>query len=356
MLLLVATVVASLAGHGGALAEPIQPTNLNQPASRADWAAKSVLLSVANAGRRLVAVGERGFVLLSDDDGRTWRQPSTVPTSATLTKVGFANATDGWAVGHMGIVLHTTDGGNNWVKQLDGIKAANLALARAKERLQGTIGGEDAKNLQKQLKKAESLVREGPDKPILSLLAMDANRAFAFGAFGYAFATEDGGRNWLPIFERVEDSRDRHVYGVATLNGALYAAGEQGLFLRSREDGQFEAVPTPYDGTLFGVTAVPGGPLLVYGLRGTLLRSDDAGKHWLDVKSGIELSLTSALVLADGRVVLGSQSGQLIASSDGGQSFAPWLSAPQPVAGLAQAADGSVIVVGPRGISRVELR
>ena len=37
-------------------------------------AAKSVILDVALAGDRLVAVGERGHIVLSDDYGMTWRQ------------------------------------------------------------------------------------------------------------------------------------------------------------------------------------------------------------------------------------------------------------------------------------------
>src|SRR5690349_8937389 len=44
-------------------------------------AAKSLLLDVARAGSRLVAVGDRGHVLLSDDEGGTWRQV-IVPTRA----------------------------------------------------------------------------------------------------------------------------------------------------------------------------------------------------------------------------------------------------------------------------------
>jgi photosystem II stability/assembly factor-like uncharacterized protein len=312
-------------------------------------------LSVTNTGQRLVAVGERGFVLLSDDNGRTWRQAAAVPTSVTLTRVGFATPTDGWAIGHMGVVLRTTDGGNHWVKQLDGIAVADLAVATAKRRQQGAAGADDAKKLQKQLKQAESLVRDGPDKPFLSLLVIDPNRLLACGAFGVAFASEDGGKSWLPVFDRVEGSRDRHIYGLAAHDGTIYASGEQGLFLRSRDGGRFEAVSTPYGGTLFGVLAVPGGPVLAYGLRGTLLRSDDGGARWTQVASGVELTLTSGIVLADGRILLGSQSGQLVVSADRGGSFSPGATAPQPVSGLAQAADGSVIVVGPRGVARVEL-
>ena len=45
---------------------------------------ESMLLDVTRAGDKLVAVGERGHVILSSD-GKTWTQAEVVPTRATLT-------------------------------------------------------------------------------------------------------------------------------------------------------------------------------------------------------------------------------------------------------------------------------
>ena len=81
------------------------------------------LLDITVAGERLVAVGERGLIMVSDDDGASWQQ-AKVPISATLAAVSFPTATLGWAVGHSGIILHSTDGGSNWQLQFDGNAAA----------------------------------------------------------------------------------------------------------------------------------------------------------------------------------------------------------------------------------------
>ncbi len=35
----------------------------------------------------------------------------------------FSHAAKGWAVGHDGVVLHTSDGGESWRMQLDGNQA-----------------------------------------------------------------------------------------------------------------------------------------------------------------------------------------------------------------------------------------
>ncbi|MFU0418243.1 WD40/YVTN/BNR-like repeat-containing protein, partial [Acinetobacter baumannii] len=76
-----------------------------------------MLLDATRAGKRVVAVGEHGIVLLSDDEGKTYRQARTVPVSATLSAVSFADEKHGWAVGQWGVILATSDGGETWVKQ-----------------------------------------------------------------------------------------------------------------------------------------------------------------------------------------------------------------------------------------------
>ncbi|WP_460940053.1 WD40/YVTN/BNR-like repeat-containing protein, partial [Pandoraea terrae] len=83
------------------------------------WAAPThmMLLDATRAGSRIVAVGEHGVILLSDDDGRTWRQARQVPVSATLSAVTFTDPKHGWVVGQWGVILATGDGGETWEKQ-----------------------------------------------------------------------------------------------------------------------------------------------------------------------------------------------------------------------------------------------
>jgi len=76
-------------------------------AERAPLASRSLLLAIAPAGQRLVAVGERGHILLSDDQGQTWSQAESVPTRSLLTGVCFGNDGQGVAVGHDEVILTT---------------------------------------------------------------------------------------------------------------------------------------------------------------------------------------------------------------------------------------------------------
>ena len=99
---------------------------------------KMSLFDITRAGERLVAVGERGLIIVSDDDGRNWQQ-AAVPVSATLTAVSFPTPDKGWAVGHAGIILHRDDGGSSWHLQFDGNAVNQQYLAFTgveRERLQ----------------------------------------------------------------------------------------------------------------------------------------------------------------------------------------------------------------------------
>ena len=104
---------------------------LNTPSLETHRAHESLLLDITRTGGRLVAVGAHGHVVFSDDSGKSWQQAKT-PSSTTLTSVFFSTATTGWAVGHDGLILHSNDAGETWVKQFDGYQANDAMVKGAK--------------------------------------------------------------------------------------------------------------------------------------------------------------------------------------------------------------------------------
>ena len=76
---------------------------LDTPALHSNLAVQGPLTGLASAGERLVVVGQRGHILYSDDAGRRWQQ-AEVPVSSDLVAVHFPSASQGWAVGHDGVV------------------------------------------------------------------------------------------------------------------------------------------------------------------------------------------------------------------------------------------------------------
>lgn len=349
--ILVGAVLVSFEPLGAAAGQGVSDP-LDRPAMMTKMAENGLLLSVAAAGKRLVAVGERGHILISDDNGASWRQMQA-PVSATLTTVRFPTPLKGWALGHSGVVLHSDDAGETWVKQLDGTQAAQLVLEGLKAR--AATGQDTPEGLESRIASAEQLVSDGTDKPFLDLHFQDERKGFIVGAYNLIFRTEDGGRSWQPWLDHVENPRGLHLYGIQAVGRDLCIAGEQGLLLRSEDGGQaFKALPTPYEGSYFGLLPLKGGELIVYGLRGNAFKSDDHGNTWEKIDTTVPISITAAAELRDGLLVLTTQSPDVLTSRDQGRTFQHLsIKEPFPFTGIAQAANGNIVLVGVRGVKVV---
>lgn len=254
---------------GAAHARDLQP----RPAEIAPRAATSLLLAIAQADGRLVAVGDRGVILVSDD-GAKWDQVPA-PVHATLTAVSFADAQHGWAVGHDATILHTADGGRTW-------------------RLQHFAPAEN--------------------KPLLSVLALDAQKAYATGAYGLFLGTDDGGATWAPVEATALVEEGLHLNALIRLNhGALFLAGETGMVAVSADGREWKRLKIPYEGSLFG--ALPRGDkgALVFGLRGNVYASDDVhGNRWTKIETGTVQSMFGGALLPSGEAALVGADGEML--------------------------------------------
>lgn len=337
LVLLLAT--GSPAGAAGA-----QPAAapLARPATVLRTPQRAALLGLAQAGARVVAVGERGAVLLSDDGGRQWRQAQAVPVSVTLTAVHFANARTGWAVGHQGVALRSDDGGEHWRRQLDGQAIAQLLLKDAQTRGDARAVAE-----------AERAVAEGADKPLLAVDFSSADEGVVLGAFNLLLSTTDGGQSWQTRSADLPNPKGAHLYALHRQGNTWLLAGEQGLLLHSADGGRhFERVATPYQGSWFAVSIEPSGAWLLAGLRGNVMRSADAGRSWQALANPVPASVTALGRDAQGAPWLMNQAGQLLQAGASAVQPGGGTPAQQPAA-LLQLADGRWLVAGWNGITTV---
>lgn len=318
---------------------------LDQPAQHSKQAERSTLLDLAQAGKRLIAVGQRGHILYSDDQGTSWTQ-ARVPVSSDLNAVQFATELQGWAVGHDGVVLHSRDGGSSWEKQLDGRQLGRLMQDYYDAR-------SDSEQWQELSKRIEA---EGADKPFLDLWFSDERNGFVIGAFNLIFRTRDGGQSWEPWADRIDNPLGYHLNAIADDGKHLFIAGEQGLLVRLADNGErFQALTLPYQGSFFGLSAQPG-MLLAYGLRGQAYRSTDEGLSWTQVLTGLNSPITASASDRHGHVYLFAQTGQALASNDQGRGFHPLELGPStPIYGAMLVQEHRLLLVGPRGISQHRL-
>lgn len=308
---------------------------LNLPAVKSTRVLRSILMDVVNTGESLVAIGERGYIAVSKDKGNSWIQ-STVPNSVTLTAVDFPTARQGWAVGHQAVVLHTSDGGKTWEKQIDGFEVNKLMLADVKRMTEikksqvEAAEGELKENLEEEITNLIFMnddwavqVEEGASTPFMDVCFLNENKGFVVGAFGMIFKTEDGGKTWVPMVVQIPNSYGYHYFGIARSDKWLFIAGESGMIFRSSDEGEnWERLESPYEGTFFGVDCSPDGSLVViYGLRGNVFRSTDGGQTWQQSELATKITVLGGKIFDDGSVWLVTANGALFRSADSAASF-----------------------------------
>ena len=317
-------------------------------------AQEALLLGVTRAGKRIVAVGEYGNILLSDDDGKVWHQAKDVPTTVTLTAVWFSDEKTGWAVGHDTLILHTTDGGETWVKQFG--------------------GGES-------------------DNALLSVFFKDAQRGIAVGAFNYTVETQDAGKTWVERktlvppsatatapaaapaastepFDPTKTTRSADPYAAATgdenhLNqifagpdaDTLFVAAEAGAVYRSLDGGAtWSKVLTGYIGSFWGGLTAKDGTVYAAGMRGNIWKSKDKGATWSKADThGADQSISTGLQLADGSFVFVGLGGQVLYSPDG-EKFTLTYRADRKGLNAVIQDGGSLLVFGEAGVQTQTLK
>ncbi|MNP21246.1 Ycf48-like protein [compost metagenome] len=211
-------------------------------------------------------------------------------------------------------------------------------------------------DLQTRVAEAQRMSDEGADKPFLDVWFESGRVGYIVGAFNLIFRTDDGGQHWSPWLDRTENPAALNLYALRPVGNELFIVGEQGLVLKLDPVAErFNAIPTPYNGTFFGVTGKPGA-VLVFGLRGNAYRSVDGGVGWSKVELGLPLTITASTVTTDGRIVLLSQAGHVLVSVDDGVSFKLQ---PQnglaPVAAAQVSASGALVLAGARGLRQLPL-
>lgn len=203
------------------------------------------------------AVGNLGAVVKTTDGGRSW-QRLAVPVNAVFRRCFFISREEGWVVGgttrllsagSAGVVLHTSDGGKSWDVSYP-----------------GTSGS------------------------LFDVRFLDAKRGWVCGASNdqmdnSLYATTDGGKSW----KWVKSGRKGWLYALAVLDdrGALVAGTENGAVARLvageppetlqayRPMRELSRIPT-----LRAVRSFDGKTICAAGDNCAIAASSDGGKSW----------------------------------------------------------------------------
>lgn len=283
----------------------------------------SLLVDITQVDDRLVAVGERGHIVYSDNQGQDWKQ-ADVAVRTQLNAVCFSGDQQGWAVGEDAAIVHTSDGGLSWQKQFDARDAD----------LQG---------------------------PLLDVYFKNAREGFAVGVFDKLYHTVDGGKTWIDWHEHADNPDEWHFFAItATDHKTLYMASEKGLLFRSVDGGDhFSPIQTDYQGSFHGILAKRGSDgqdrLILSGAGGKLFTSTDGGKTLRELHTQTQVVLADGSWLADGSALIVGADGVLLKVSSDLQSVTPHEQENGlPLNTAIQVPDGGYVLVGLGGIQAIE--
>ncbi|XOV77934.1 MAG: WD40/YVTN/BNR-like repeat-containing protein [Aestuariibacter sp.] len=262
----------------------------------APLATKSLLVDIVAENDRLIAVGERGHLLISNDAGDSWEQKS-IPTVSMLTAV-VSLGDNIWAVGHDSVIVSSDDGGDTWSRQ-------------------------------QYLPEIQ--------RPLLDVLFFDQSHGVAIGAYGAFFRTQDGGESWAREYhvslldpydqEYLEELKEEdeafyqqelaaimpHLNRITQEGEQLFLAGESGLLAYSDDKGlSWQRLEPGYMGSFFDITLLDNGGILAAGLRGNLYESDASFENWQNVKTGTTATFNSIVKLNNQKYLMVGNNGTLL--------------------------------------------
>jgi photosystem II stability/assembly factor-like uncharacterized protein len=205
-----------------------------------------------------------------------------------LASVSFVDATHGWAVGDIGTILRTTDGGLSWAPQTSGVTADNI---------------------------------------LLGVFFKDASHGWAVGTAGTIVSTGNGGATWTTRDSGVTDGSGlSSVDFVDTTHG--WAVGDAGVIVRTTNSGATWTSQNSglVDGTnLYSVAFTDASHGWAVGDNGTIISTTNGGAAWAPQDSGVtdgSVLRSVAFVDASHGWAVGDN-GTIISTTNGGATWAP---------------------------------
>ena len=197
-------------------------------------------------------------------------------------------------------------------------------------------------------------VKEAGIDSLLGAVALGGTRMVAYGAFGEYLESNDNGATWTRG-QVIDAEFDRHISQVFKAGDKYVLVGESATLAVSDDGKTFKKLESPYKGSWFGGLATKGGAWLIYGMRGNVYRSENAGATWTKIDAGGEQTMANGRVLPDGRIVLVGIGGKIAISNDDGKSFTPVKAGVrQSLAQVVPLADGKLLLVGEGGVTKVD--
>jgi photosystem II stability/assembly factor-like uncharacterized protein len=276
------------------------------------------------------AVGDVGTIIKTTDGGLTWTIQNS-GTTADLYSVFFLDALTGYAVGHIaawnGCILKTTDGGATWTNKPLGYESSFWNAVFFTSIDTGYAGGSTWGNRKAEIQKTtdggKTWTSQAYGNPITlgnisSLFFTNSDTGYAIGTT--LLRTTDGGVSWTDM----NNTSGNFVFFTDTNTG--YVVGDYGKIQKTTDGGATWALQhtdsTYYLTSVFFTDSITGYAVGGdYGLSGIILKTTDAGANWIKLNSGDIPHLGSVYFQDTNTGYAVGKNGTILKSSDGGTEW-----------------------------------
>jgi photosystem II stability/assembly factor-like uncharacterized protein len=282
----------------------------------------------------------------------------------------FVSDEEGWAVGDLARIFHTTDGAKTWSLEGADTKKPFVAISCPDKNNLWAAGQMGQIAHSTDLGKSWVMQESNTKRQLLDIDFANPQRGLAVGDFGTLLRTDDGGKTWTsvplptdtklpPDVAEIVQPGDVVIYGASFADAEhVWIVGEFGVILSSTDGGQtFHPQTSPVETSLFEVFFADAQHGWAVGLEETLISTTDGGITWtkqqLEAPKGFTLALYDVAVRGNNGWAVGN-SGILLYSGDAG---ATWKLVDVPsklrsgwFRGISLLPDGRGFVVGARGI------
>jgi len=272
------------------------------------------------------------LILNGSAQAQGWSQIKLNTGGKDLNTVYFLDSKRGWAGGDDGFLSHTEDGGQTWLPQHVGTKAAiNDIYFRDKDAgflLAGNsifVTRDGASWTQSRIFLPEEF--EGADVELYSVRFSSKKKGWVVGSISkrdrvvdsILVYTDDEGQTWRR--QRAPSKLELiHIDFVSDKRG--WIVGDGGTILFTRDAGaSWTTQNVGNTGTLYHVDFRNDKDGWVVGERGTLLRTTDGGETWTKVPTNTTVTLLSIQFSNDEEGWAIGRSGMILKSSDEGRTW-----------------------------------
>ena len=222
-------------------------------------------------------VGDSALMLHTENGGEDWIDQDNLPISRNynLRDVYFSSERYGWVVGRSGIIIGTADSGNTWAIQSSGVS-----------------------------------------HDLNDLWFIDDQTGWIAGNHGTLLATTDGGSTWTPL----ATGATIDIYGVSFVDiNHGWAAASSGKILKTSNGGSsWQVYQTETNATLTDIQFANLMRGWAVGSDGVILFTDNGGLTWIKQQTGTEQALTGVHFIDSELGLVVGRAGTVLATASGG--------------------------------------